>query len=126
MSLDLDAIKARAEAATEGPWRHVETAYGESVEVPDGEEGAQLFIESHGITYAWNGANAEFIAHAREDVPALVAALEAVLAIHHEGVAYADDVDEAIDVPDDYEHHFCHEDGLAWPCPTARAAGVTA
>ena len=29
------AAKARADAATVGPWRHIETPYGESVEVDD-------------------------------------------------------------------------------------------
>ena len=78
--LDLEAIRARADAATAGPWRHVETGYGESVEVDDGMDGAQLFIETNGITYAWNGNNAEFITHAREDVPALVDEVESLRA----------------------------------------------
>ena len=75
--LDLDAIEVRANAATDGPW-----------EAPD-----QLLIpcvrgvSDHGNTirvcqFGWNNSpdakrrdanNAVFIAHAREDVPALVA-----------------------------------------------------
>jgi hypothetical protein len=74
----LDDIKARAEAATEGPWRvqldgfdygpwdevYVDNARGECPCTPCGV------------------SNAEFVAHARTDVPALVAAVEAVLATH--------------------------------------------
>lgn len=58
MELDLDALERIAQAATPGPWRHVETAWGESVEVDE----QQLFIESYGVTYAWNGDNAAHIA----------------------------------------------------------------
>jgi hypothetical protein len=47
--------------------------------------------------------------------------IETVRELHHEDVAYADDMDEASDVPDDYERHFCHEDGEDWPCATIRA-----
>lgn len=67
----LDAIEARTNAATEGPWVAVMTEQ-----------------------YLWVGpsiadlstdrveGDATFIAHARTDVPALVAALRAVLAVH--------------------------------------------
>ena len=47
---------------------------------------------------------------------------------HVEGVMYADDIPEGTDylpgttdpIPDDYERHFCQEDGEDWPCSTAR------
>lgn len=43
------------------------------------------------------------------------------VAAHVEGVAYADDIAEGGDlVPDDYERHYCEEDGDDWPCPTIR------
>ena len=75
MTSRLDAIKARAAAATEGPWRvqldgfdygpwdevYVDNARGECPCTPCGV------------------SNAEFIAHARSDVPVLVAAVEAAL-----------------------------------------------
>lgn len=90
--IDLDAIEARANAATAGPW-----------EAPD-----QLLIpcvrgvSDHGNTirvcqFGWNNSpdakrrdanNAVFIAHAREDVPALVAEvrrLRGALAHLHRG-----------------------------------------
>lgn len=39
---------------------------------------------------------------------------------HVEAVAYADDIDEGKDVPDNYERHYCEADGEEWPCAYAR------
>lgn len=47
---------------------------------------------------------------------------------HYEGVMYADDIPEGTDylpgttdpIPDDYERHYCEEDGEDWPCATVR------
>ena len=71
-TLDLAAIEARAEAATKGPW--------ESRDYPNDE-----VWDSKGIWLAdvRNEETAAFIAHAREDIPALLARvreLEAALA----------------------------------------------
>jgi hypothetical protein len=101
----LSAIEARANAATERPWEavcieppdsdyppvewHVVTGpFGDTVAVlcanrrAEGQEGPLLAL----------GADAEFIARARADVPDLVAALRAVLALHEphddDGVMY--------------------------------------
>jgi hypothetical protein len=71
--LDLDAIEARANAATPGPWTQEGNLVGEQ-----GNEGQDLF---HVLSTVRNGRvawdevapNAAFIAHAREDIPALVA-----------------------------------------------------
>lgn len=64
-ALDLAAIRARTEAATAGPWE------------ADGVEGN---LNAPGIRVAeflsWPEADAQFIAHAREDVPALLAEVE--------------------------------------------------
>ena len=78
----LDEIQARADAATEGPW---------AVEVDDdGFDGASVLLDDGvgwGTAYICQDmhqgesegvADAEFISHAREDVPKLVAALRAV------------------------------------------------
>jgi hypothetical protein len=68
-ALDLDAITARANAAAPGPWARYETFHADTFVVdPRGflREGIVC-----GATYERD--NAEFIAHAREDVPALVA-----------------------------------------------------
>ena len=67
MSIDLEAIEARANAATPGPW---------------GEGGATVYDEQlipicHCMAtrdrYKDERQNADFIAHAREDIPALLA-----------------------------------------------------
>lgn len=63
--LDLTAIKARAEAATEGPWHIIGgNEYVTGIGVGIGPD--------DGVTQA----DAEFIANARTDVPALVAEVE--------------------------------------------------
>ncbi|GAA4681242.1 hypothetical protein [Phytohabitans rumicis] len=64
MSLDLDAIRARLAAATAGPWR----AH------PDG----LVWADRPGdpVSGSTEVEDAEFIAHARTDVPALLAELD--------------------------------------------------
>lgn len=45
------------------------------------------------------------------------------LAEHVEGIQYADDIAEGGDpVPEDYERHYCEEDGEDWPCAAIRRA----
>lgn len=69
--LDLDAIKARADAATPGPW----TAGGAFTHPWEVHIAAHLpFVELAHTTQG--GADAAFVAHTREDVPTLVAELE--------------------------------------------------
>lgn len=73
----LAEIEARANAATSGPWVHpnhrpdemglVYTAY------PVNDAGARQVADSAQYCDASDVANADFIAHARSDVPALVA-----------------------------------------------------
>jgi hypothetical protein len=66
--VDLASIQARADAATPGPW-HVYAAELESSLAPHfGVEG-ELHI---GFGYGWEN-DAEFMTHARTDIPALVA-----------------------------------------------------
>ena len=88
----LDEIEARANAATEGPWEWEGEAKAEW------EEGANSLVPSrhpddpvlYGYGYDASGievktpADAEFIAHARTDVPDMAAALRAVLKLHKE------------------------------------------
>ena len=71
----LDEIRDRADRATGGPWSWASrvTVDGDSWAVFDGSDHA-LASNSDG----WS-ADAEFIAHAREDVPRMVAALRGVL-----------------------------------------------
>ena len=104
LDLDLDAIEARAAAATEGPWSR-DDEYPLSV---------AICYTPHVWALAYSGteANAEFIAHARTDVPALVAALREARAdceTHHTTVV-----------------HQCCEDAQAVPALRAALATVTA
>lgn len=86
----LAEIQARADKATDGPWRSRDLDdYDE--ETPDAVEVLEPGPSTIAMASArdWDSdydpemfANAEFIAHARTDVPALVAAVRAVLELH--------------------------------------------
>jgi hypothetical protein len=108
----LRAMRERAEAATEGPWSSHEFGY------PGESEPSSIVV--HTGAFDWNairygeteriasldwdaqeGANAEFIAHARTDLPALVGALEAVETLVHF---------------DECHHTVVDEDGHEGPC----------
>jgi hypothetical protein len=70
---DIDAIKARLAAATPGPWaRHGSNVWPENSTGP-------LFIGRDGTSEVrpQADADAEFVAHAKDDVAALVKLLEA-------------------------------------------------
>jgi hypothetical protein len=68
---DLDAIETRAAAATEGPWIEEHSAEAGSCVIPHDAESTR---EAVARTFLYESvADAEFIAHARTDVPALVA-----------------------------------------------------
>lgn len=75
---DLEAIKRRCEAATPGPWevngsphdRHMATVGRHYITTPNREGRSSR-----------NEAIAEFIAHAREDLPALLEAVERLLSM---------------------------------------------
>jgi hypothetical protein len=84
--LDLDAIQARSDAATKGPWIQDQDPDGdesgiagwrpsrdikEVYRLPNGD------VDVDDLMSAATPADAEFIAHAREDVPDLVAELHA-------------------------------------------------
>ena len=119
-SLDLAAIRQRVEKATEGPWNT-----GFDYEKNDPIVLAPGYIE-HTIDYTLTEgglehgkADAEFIAHAREDIPALLdeidrlnAAIRAVEAVHQKrGASW----------PHNGGVFVCGADGAIWPCPTIRA-----
>ena len=63
----LQEIKKRADRATTGPWFCSWSTF---------EEFAKVNIEGFCITDELNDFDAEFIAHARQDVPALIAEVE--------------------------------------------------
>lgn len=70
--IDLDAIEARANAATDGPWWHYGDGFRE-IHGPQNDEedgwAPQVAVAGDDGTLP----DAEFIAHARTDIPALVA-----------------------------------------------------
>ena len=82
-------IRARAEAATPGPWRHLERdgRQNQRIEMRDdrevtGPDGNLSLVSCWATAWKPGGhkssvANARFIAHARTDIPHLLAALEA-------------------------------------------------
>ena len=109
MSSQLDAIKARAEAATEGPWR-VRTDYIPGVIEVEGPTASNDYVAE----LSADKADLEFIAHSRADIPALVAAVEAVLELHKE-VQWKESWPTCI--------HCNSGEGspLAYPCPTVTA-----
>jgi hypothetical protein len=78
--LDLAPIKARAEAATPGPWLRRGVRWIEAHPVATLSTGRKLIVHVNVADippgYHDRDANADFIAHSREDVPALVAEVE--------------------------------------------------
>jgi hypothetical protein len=76
----LDEIRARADAATEGPWkaRGLEC----NTVVIDGSNKVLASLGDPLSGYCWKAA--EFIAAARSDVPRLLAAVDAALALAEE------------------------------------------
>jgi hypothetical protein len=120
----LAAIEARAQAATEGPWESLRAGMlGTRVVRVDGEWDG--LVPDEFITMVTPALrkfdDADFIAHARTDVPALLAlvreqraAIERVRALHKP-----------------FTHHFlsppagslevCHSCHESYPCPTIAA-----
>ena len=98
----LNEIEARANAATEGPW--FPNRYSDDWEVCGelDDNGNPALVASEAV-----GTDAEFIAHARTDVPDMAAALRAVLELHkREEIPSGDYCDE------------CFPNEWHWPCST--------
>ena len=115
----LNEIEARANAATEGPWEADWRFTGWDISGNVDDDGLPALIASE-----VDSEDAEFIAHARTDVPDMAAALRAVLEIHQDGgesQGYLDDGHYG-DIP-----HCCTECGslgecgVPWPCATVTA-----
>ena len=70
-------IEARAEAATPGPWTHRRQGYGDKERSKVQGECEDLAIIAVTLFEEQQRANGEFIAHAREDIPYLLAQLKA-------------------------------------------------
>lgn len=88
---DLNTIKERAKKATFGPW------YVDDERWP-GNANLQYWFNTHydGVGAAATKADAEFIAHAREDIPRLVAEVERL----REGLSAIAEDYNAYDSPD--------------------------
>lgn len=95
----LDEIQARADAATDGPWGYpfprknviTTAAYIDVTEADWGGEGLREYrLGCTEDRNAWRAEDAEFIAHARTDVPRLVAFAKAVLALGHDSACHDD------------------------------------
>ena len=131
--LDLEVIKARAAAATEGPWEWDDPTISQHWSRPepwatvvDDEVNCGGYCYGGSSSPIKSDADGRFIAHAREDIPALVAEVErlqrrldAVEARHTPvTVRYGD-------APDELACRACgthYEYPVAWPCPTVKAA----
>lgn len=106
---DLEAITARADAAAEGPWETrlssspVERMLGNWV--IDTSEDAS---DPRNINYEVHGeAEAQFIAHAREDVPALVGEVRRLRNALTDIAKHQEDMADGLD--DSITHEQIHE-----------------
>lgn len=100
----LEERQALADAATDGP-REAEPPEGNLASPTQG-----TFVE----VFSWTDADAEFIADARQSVPAMAAALTAVLDLHHK-----DDAGPGRDTCESCSD--IEEVTIFWPCDTVRA-----
>ena len=112
MSKYLTAIRARIEAATEGPWKAEFSGGMGNCVIP---HDARSTREAVCVTRPYRALfDAEFIAHARTDVPALLEAVESVLSLHWDATIPGRTArDDATRV--------CGECGEKYPCTTVRA-----
>ena len=90
----LNEIEARANAATEGPWEAYRPnpayrIYEICSTTPQGLDETLAEVSGYNAS-----DDADFIAHARTDVPALMAALRAVLDLADRWAAQSTDYDE--------------------------------
>ena len=121
----LARIRRRADAATEGPWQK-----NQYEPYPEHDRGDVSICGRQGnVTVAYwyyddkyETADAEFIAAARTDVPALLDALEKVLRLHPRVVVLHAD-SEFGRMEDDAICGACivNHEAADWPCPNVRA-----
>lgn len=124
--MDLGPIEKRANAATEGPWKR--DAEQDDTPVVYRDHPAVAGAAEVIFTADWGTeADAEFAAHARQDVPALVARVRELEEENQKLRALVGDL--ADDGTCWYDHHgYCQEHG--WfatdpQCPHARARQIT-
>ena len=127
---EIQEIEARLEAATQGPW-DVETIpeTGESrviVRSNTGDPMLDVSVAPHGV----RAEDAEFIAHAPEDIQALIDEVTD-LRMKLEAAQFQIEEVKALHFPADLKLYAatikeCATcEGQKWPCPTMRALGVT-
>ena len=139
-SLDLEAIKARAAAATEGPWEWDDSTIGQHWSRPqpwatvvDDEVKCGDYCYGGSSSPIKSDADGQFLAHAREDIPALVAEVERLCEERDEYLRRLDAVEAKHtlvtvrygDAPDELACRACgthYEYPVAWPCQTVKAA----
>ena len=117
--LDLAAIRERANNATKGPWEHIRDSNYQLADCPPTYESLVTSDDGMVAILDWgNGAtssDAEFIAHARENVPALLDLVDTLTkrlaAIRELHILYTDI----------RELQWCYHCETPWPCPTRRA-----
>lgn len=94
----LEAIKAREQKATEGPWREW---YAKGIGCADAAVSAQREGEMElCLSGKRHKADSSFIAHSRQDIPDLVAALEVAVHGLHIIASSMRDCDERKDARD--------------------------
>lgn len=124
ISEELDALQARADAATKGPWVefHENGEPGE-LEAFNCAPATGAFLIEYGADRDQQQRDSNFIAHAREDVPKLVAALKAVESVHFDAGGSQGYFDDGYS----WRDHCCNECGslgeygIEYPCPTITA-----
>jgi len=139
----LEAITARANAATKGPWNHdpnsawriygCEQAHEYVWADSEGDEFPCVAMTGIKGQHPRSPRDAEFIAHARTDVPELVAEVERLSQAETEWAAYRKalvelhEFDELV-----FGGFICprctdseDDDPVPWPCDSLRAIGVT-
>lgn len=85
--VDIEAIKAREKAASPGPWRRGDSMTRQSSDFNVSGSGEWPIFDSDSQRIGvLDGKpiklNAEFVAHARQDIPALIAEVEALREAH--------------------------------------------
>ena len=118
MTPGIEQIRAREQAATPGPWEWATDKgapdYVQLYSTAEIDEYEADILSADGGDVLLSAADADFIAHARTDIPALLAAIDeltaqrdAVLALHKEDGIHGPGV-------------YCHHDLQRWPCETVR------
>jgi len=124
--MNIGDIKKRCEAATPGPWASDEDPMND-VSVWAGEKVIICNVGPSFVpvcpTQLSEMANAEFIAHAREDIPALLAEIARLRDALRDAKSALEDTSATIGWRIDTAHVYCR-DALAGKVTTSREAGV--